>query len=124
MTNHAHTEHVSAAPADVYAALADVRNLPEYVPQITKATQASDGEVHVEARYGGHDQQGEAWFRADEDSRVIEWGTGDSYHGRMSVTPDGEGSTLTLELSTPHIEADHDIVGTLDAIKRLVESRM
>ena len=34
---HEHTHHVAADADKVYAALADVRNLPHYVPQMTKA---------------------------------------------------------------------------------------
>src|SRR5262245_17502037 len=56
---HEHTHHV-AAPADkVYAALADVSNLPRYVPQLTSATPHDGDHVTVQARYEGHTQQGE-----------------------------------------------------------------
>ena len=71
---HEHTQHIAAAPDQVFAVLADVKRLPEFVPQMTSA-QAGDGDgVTVDARYEGHTQHGEGWFRHDLDSRRIESG--------------------------------------------------
>jgi uncharacterized membrane protein len=122
---HEHTEHV-AAPADaVYAAIADLNNLPRFVPQMT-AVRPSDGDrVEVDARYAGHEQHGEASFRADDGERRIEWSAPSGYHGWMKVDPDGDGSRLTLFLETRHgSERDHDVAATLDAIRRLVEAEV
>jgi len=45
--------------------------------------------------------------------------------GWMQVAADGEGSRLTLFLTTRHgSERDHDVAGTLDAIRMLVESEV
>jgi uncharacterized protein YndB with AHSA1/START domain len=103
---HEHTQHVAAPPDRVFAALADVNNLPRYVPQLTAA------------------QRGEAWFRTDEDAHRIEWGSpGSDYHGWIQVSPDGDGSRLTLFLATVHGDApDSEVMGTLDAMRRLVEA--
>ena len=122
---HEHTEHV-AAPADaVYAAIADLGNLPRFVPQMTAARPAGGDRVEVDARYEGKDQHGEVTFTADEGERRIEWGAPSGYHGWMKVDPDGDGSRLTLFLDTPHSAAsDHDISATLDAIRMLVESEV
>ena len=79
---HEHTQHVAAPPDRVFAALADIENLPRYVPQVTAARRTEGDTVSVEARYEGHTQRGEAWFRAEEQARRIEWGSPDSdYHG-------------------------------------------
>jgi len=122
---HEHTEHVAAPPDLVYGALADVGNLPQYVPQVTAAEMGADGNVHVQARYDGHTQEGDAWFRADAGDRRIEWGTERGYHGWMQVAADGDGSRLTLFLATHHGDAsDQEVMGTLDAIRRLVESKL
>jgi carbon monoxide dehydrogenase subunit G len=122
---HEHTEHVAAAPDAVYAAIADVGNLPRFVPQLTGARDAGDGRVEVDARYEGHEQHGEASFQADDAARRIEWGAASGYRGWMQVDADGEESRLTLFLDTPHAGAsDHDIAATLDAIRMLVESQV
>lgn len=120
-----HAEHVAADPGRLYAALADVDNLPRYVPQVRAAHATGDGHVEVEARYDGHTQTGQAWFRADEAARAIEWGTdGGPYHGRLAVEPDGDGSRLTLSLTATHGDPDRDVAATLDAIRRLVEAEV
>ena len=121
---HEHTQHV-AAPADrVFAALADVTNLPRYVPQLTSASRGDGDTVNVEARYEGHTQHGEAYFRTDESERRIEWGApSGEYRGWLQVSPDNDGSRLTLFLATARGDApDNEVMGTLDAIRRLVEA--
>jgi carbon monoxide dehydrogenase subunit G len=119
---HEHTEHIAAAPDAVYAAISDVSNLPRFVPQMTGARSSADGQVEVDARYGGNEQHGAASFSADAAARRVDWGAPSGYRGWMQVDPDGEGSRLTLFLDTPHASAsDHDVAATLDAIRMLVE---
>ena len=122
---HEHTEHVAAAPDAVYAAIADVSNLPRFVPQMTAARPATGDQVEIDARYEGREQHGAASFHADDAERRIEWSAPSGYHGWMKVDPDGGGSRLTLFLETRHgSERDHDIAATLDAIRMLVESEV
>jgi Polyketide cyclase / dehydrase and lipid transport len=121
--DHVHSEHVAADPDHVFAALAAPSNLTRFVPQLTKVVPHDGDRVEVEARYEGRSQRGDAYFRADESARRIEWGTDGGYSGWMSVESDGDGSMLTLSLHTTHIEhTDHDIAATLDAIRRLIEA--
>lgn len=121
---HEHTEFVAAPPDRVFSALADIDNLPRYVPQLTGAERLDGDKLRVEARYEGHTQQGEAWFRTDETERRIEWGSpGSQYHGWLQVSPAADGSRLTLFLATARGDApDSEVMGTLDAIRRLVEA--
>ena len=122
---HEHTEHVAAPAEAVYAAISDLNNLPRFVPQMTAARRAAGDRVEVDARYDGHEQHGEADFRADDGERRIEWSAPSGYHGWMKVDPDGDGSRLTLFLETRHgTERDHDISATLDAIRMLVEAEV
>ena len=120
-----HTEHV-AAPADaVYAAIADLNNLPRFVPQLTGVRPAEGDRIEVDARYEGREQHGEATFHADDAERRIEWSAPSGYQGWMKVDPDGEGSRLTLFLETRHgAERDHDVAATLDAVRMLVEAEV
>jgi len=121
---HEHTQHVAAPPDRVFAALADVGNLPRYVPQVTAARQGDGEKVEIEARYEGHTQKGEGWFRVDQSARRVEWGAdAGGYHGSLQVSPDDDGARLTLYLVTTHGDApDAEVMGTLDAIRRLVEA--
>jgi len=121
---HEHTEYVAAAPDRVFAALADLDNLPRYVPQLTAAERIEGDRIRIQARYEGHTQEGEAWFRSDEEAHQIDWGSNDSgYRGWIRVSPEGDGSRLTLFLTTVHGDApDAEVMGTLDAIRRLMEA--
>ena len=123
---HEHTEFVAAPPDKVFSALADIDNLPRYVPQLTGAERIDGDKVRVRARYEGHTQEGEAWFRTDAADRRIEWGSpGTEYHGWIQVSPEGDGSRLTLYLATVRGDApDSEVMGTLDAIRRLVEAEI
>jgi hypothetical protein len=122
---HEHTEHVAAPPDAVYAAISDVGNLPRFVPQMTAARRSDGDRVEIDARYEGREQHGEASFQAHDAERKIEWSAPSGYHGWMQVAADGDGSRLTLFLNTQHgSERDHDVAGTLDAIRMLVESEV
>ena len=122
---HEHTEHIAARPEAVYAAISDVGNLARYVPQLTAARAAENDRVEVDARYHGREQHGEASFRTDDAHKRIEWRSASGYHGWMAVAPDGDGSRLTLFLSTVHgSESEHDVAATLDAIRMLVEAEI
>jgi hypothetical protein len=122
---HVHSEHVAADPDRVFAALRDPAALAGFVPQLTKVDQQGGDRVEVEARYAGRTQRGDAYFRADEDGRRVEWGTESGYRGWLAVEPDDDGSMLTLGLHTTHVEhSDHDVAATLDAIRRLVEAEV
>lgn len=121
---HEHTQYVAADAGKVFAALADPANLPRYVPQLTGVQRGDGDTITIEARYEGHTQQGEGYFRVDEAQKRIEWGSNESgYRGWMQVAPEAEGARLTLFLVTAHGDApDGEVMGTLDAIRRLVEA--
>lgn len=121
---HRHTDFVAASPDRVFAALSQVENLPRYVPQLTGAEAVDGDRIRIQARYDGHSQEGEAWFRADPDAHRIEWGSpGSEYHGSIEVAAEGEGTMLSLCLSTVNAAIpESDVMGTLDAIRRLVEA--
>lgn len=122
--DHQHSEHVAAAPDAVFGILSDPAHLPDFVPQLTRAERTDADHVHVAARYDGKEHEGDAAFSADADARRITWGTPGGYEGWLQVDPDGDGSKLTLHLHTVHApDTDRDVAGTLDAIRRLVESK-
>ena len=78
---HEHTEHVAASADAVYAAIADLSNLPRFVPRLTAVRPAEGDQIEVDARYEGHEQHGEATFRTHDDERRIEWSAPSGYHG-------------------------------------------
>lgn len=122
-------------PGDrLFAYLADVESLPDYLPQMTEAHVKSDGKVEVEAVIDPEGQPertvaGEAWIDVVEDGKKLRWGAPGPHDYRGELDIDGTGgdsSTLTVRLHTDHAEGDQIDKGlerTLAAIKETVESK-
>ena len=96
---------VAAAPDAVFRFVSDVQNLPKYLPTVHKAHARQGERVEVDGQANGHAYQSEGWFKVDEASRTMTWGSDGSndYSGRMVVS--GGGSTATVEctlLFTPN----------------------
>jgi carbon monoxide dehydrogenase subunit G len=123
---YAHEVHVAAAPDRVYRLLADTDSLVRSVPQLVGVTRAEGDRVEVEARYEGKTERGEATLQTDDEARRVTWGVEESgYHGSLAVEPDGEGSRLLLELTTPQAhDIDAEVAGTLDSVRRLLEAQL
>jgi hypothetical protein len=104
MGNYRFYEAADLAADRVFAYLADVRNLPRYLPRMTTAAPIGDDRVHVEADVGGRTESGEAWMRIDRERWRVEWGavgTAD-YSGKLVISDDGpERCTIELDLHTP-----------------------
>ena len=119
MGNYRFYESADLAAGKVFEYLADVTNLPRYLPQMTSAVPAGGDKVRVEAQVGGRTESGEAWMRIDGERWRIEWGAeGDSgYAGKLVVTDDGpDRCTIELDLHT----AGPDDPGIDDAVRRAV----
>ena len=118
---------VQAPATQLFEFLSDVRNLPRYFSRMTSAEPAEGDAVHVEAVIpGGRHEEGEAWFRVDEDARRIRWGSEGpkDYHGELRVDGDDTVSTVTISLHTDASggDSDADLSESLDNIRQLVET--
>ena len=79
---HEHTQHVAAPPDQVFAALADIENLPRYVPQVTSARRTGRARCPWRPATRATPSTARRWFRTDEAAHRIEWGSPESeYHG-------------------------------------------
>jgi len=118
---HEQSTTISVAPDRLYRAIADPANLTRFVPAITSVHRRDQEQVDVEARYEDHSEHGEAWFRADDDARRVSWGAeGSPYEGWMVVDADGEGSRVTLHLTTPHeLDVDEYVQQTFESLRGL-----
>lgn len=120
-----------SAPADtLFAYLSDVDNLPGYFARMKEArATAGSEEVHVVAQMpDGQEVEGEAWFRVDDASHHVSWGSEgeNDYSGYLDVTPDGEGSSVEVHIHSPHgggQDLQDGIDETLAAIKEKVEAQ-
>jgi uncharacterized membrane protein len=132
MPTYERSVHVEAEPGRLFAFLSDVGNLPRYFDQMTSAERLEGERVHTTAviEPEGEPEQrveGEAWFRVAEGEQRIEWGSEGphDYRGELDVTPAGDGSEVSVRISTENDEAEaieEGLEGTLANVKRLGES--
>jgi Polyketide cyclase / dehydrase and lipid transport len=120
MPEYEETQTVNAAPDVVFDYVSDVDHLPEYIPHMVLAHATGD-RLRVAADVQGRHEEGDAWFRADHDHRRIEWGADDSgrYQGWLQVSGSGQGSLVTIHLST---ERDEDAQQIRDALSEALHN--
>ncbi|MYT26575.1 SRPBCC family protein [Streptomyces sp. SID7760] len=125
---------VAVPAATLFSYLADVRNLPAYMPRLTSAKPHDGDRVTVTAHIEppGEPEQdvtSEAWIRVLEEGKSLEWGAPGphDYRGKLHVSPgdDAHHARLSVELHTEQVEGaqvDHGLVEALQGIKSAVEA--
>ena len=85
---------------EVFNFVADVQNMPKYLPT-TRNAQAQDGDhVRVQGEAKGHRYDSDGYLRSDPSARRLEWGADEGYYaGWMQVREDGNGSAVTVHIS-------------------------
>ncbi|MFF9203890.1 SRPBCC family protein [Streptomyces sp. NPDC014986] len=133
MGDYSDTITVAVPPERLFSYLADVQNLPAYLPRLTSVRPHDGDKVTVTAHIDPadapeQDVTSEAWIRVVEEGKSLEWGAPGphDYHGRLHVAGgDGDGtSRLTVELHTESAEGeqiDHGLDEALTGIKNAVE---
>ena len=131
MPTYERSVQVEAAPGPLFAFLSDVGNLPRYFEQMTSAERLDGERVRTTAviQPEGEEEQrveGEAWFRVVEGEQRLEWGSEgpNGYQGELDVTPAGDGSEVSVRISTDRDEAEaieEGLEGTLANVQRLGE---
>ena len=125
MGSYRYTESADLSPQRVFDYLADVRNLPRYLPSMTTAEPEGGDRVHVEATVDGRTEAGEAWMRVDREQRRIEWGSEgpNDYHGKLEISDQGpERCTIELELHTVRAEGPEIEQGVRHAVDGLIKA--
>jgi hypothetical protein len=124
---------VHVRPERLFAYLADIRNLPHYLPRLREVTPLEGDEVAVSARIAPdtgpeQDVHGRAWIRVVTDGKRLEWGAEGphDYHGSLDVDPgdSADSARLTVTLHTERAEGDqiqHGLADTLAGIRTSVE---
>lgn len=91
---------IDAEPENVFAFVADVRNLPKYLPTTKSAKSTGEDRVEVNGSAAGHDYSAEGFLRADESAMRMEWGADEDYYsGWLQVRPADDGSEVTVHIS-------------------------
>jgi hypothetical protein len=122
MPEYEQTASINAEPDELFDYLADVTNMPEYLPILSEASLAGE-EVVVETDIHGDRHRAEGWLHVDALERRMEWGAQDGpYHGWLQVDPaDLAGSLVTIHVSQDHeSDADEDLAEALENIRRQV----
>ena len=89
-----------SAPADaVFTFVSDIENLPKYLPTVHHAHPQANERVEVEGEANGHPYNSDGFFKVDQASRTMSWGSDgeNDYSGKMTVT--GDGSKAQVECS-------------------------
>jgi uncharacterized protein YndB with AHSA1/START domain len=141
---------IAAGPDEVFAYVSDISRLPEYLPPIEEASARPLAEgtetdpavrdaqgVHLVGEMKGQRFENDGWFDVDPDARSLTWGaqTERTYGGTLTVTPDGDGSRVSVQLRFGERSQDEQIQAqsgdrdplreafdaTLESIKNQVE---
>jgi ribosome-associated toxin RatA of RatAB toxin-antitoxin module len=123
---HEQTTRLPVPPDRLYRTIADIGNLTRFVPPLRSVRRTDADHVEVDAQYEGHEQHGQAWFRTDDAAQRVEWGSeGQPYRGWMQVEADGDGSRLTLHLTTERLTSEHlgevkgYVASTIESLRKL-----
>ncbi len=122
MSDFSREIEIPASPARTFAFVADVANMPRYVPTTRSAEMTSPGHVHVEGKAHGATYADEGHIYVDAERRLMRWGSGESaYRGELAVSDgDDGGARVTIKL---HFSESHGAVpDRADAEKSLDES--
>lgn len=89
-----------ASPDQVFDFVADVRNLPRYLPTTKDAQAQGEERVRVQGEAQGHRYDSDGYLRRNADANRLEWGADEGYYsGWLQARPDGDGSEVTVHIS-------------------------
>lgn len=99
------------APADaVFRYVADVKNLSQYLPTVHHAEPQQGERVTVEGTANDHEYSSDGWFKVDQASRTVTWGSDgeNDYGGKMTVSGEGGASrvAVTINYTPSHDQAE------------------
>ncbi|MFF2141020.1 SRPBCC family protein [Streptomyces sp. NPDC058193] len=127
MGNYEKSITVAVPPTRLFTYLADVQNLPAYMPRLTSARPHGGEQVtvtaHIDPPDGSEqDVTSEAWIRVFEEGKSLTWGAPGphDYHGALHVAPGADSnaeSQLTVELHTESAEGEHIEEGLQEALR-------
>ncbi|MGI3780231.1 MAG: SRPBCC family protein [Janthinobacterium lividum] len=147
MAEYEQTQQVHAPAEEVFAWLADIAHLPDYLPPVQAATLEGPSEgdnpgqkLRTTLQRPGDEQHSfdaEGYVSVDESARRMEWGaeSGRDYSGYLTVADSNGGSEVTVHLSLGERSAEADlptqqegqnpvqegISATLESIRRQIE---
>lgn len=99
--DHEETMTIPASADTIFDFVADVRNLPKYLPTTKSAQAQGKDRVQVQGEAQGHQYNADGYLRADRARNRLEWGADERYYsGFLQITPNGNNeSEVTVHLS-------------------------
>lgn len=103
MAEYEQSRTADASAQAVFDFVADIRNLPRYLPTTHHAEPQGPDRVRVTGEARGHPYDGDGYLRADRQAMRLEWGADEGdYAGWLQVTDrNGGGSEVRVHLSFP-----------------------
>ena len=95
MHEYHQSKKVQASADDVFDFVADIKNLPKYLPTVQKASPQQGERIQVEGEAGGHHYKSDGYFRVDKENRRLEWGSDgeNNYSGSLEVKEAGDAAS-------------------------------
>ncbi len=101
MAEYEHQMTINAPPDAIFNFVADVSNLPKYLPTTKSAQPQGQGRVRVQGQAGENQYDSDGYLRADRDAYRLEWGADEQYYsGFMQIQSTGDSSSdVTVHIS-------------------------
>jgi uncharacterized membrane protein len=101
MGEYEQTMTMQAPPERVIEFVADIRNMPSYLPTTKSAQAQGEDRVRVQGEAQGHKYDSDGFLRRDAQAKRLEWGADEGYYsGWLQVSDDGSGgSAVTVHIS-------------------------
>lgn len=122
------SKYVNATSDAVYDFVAEISNMPKYMPTTKKAESAGEDRVRVQGGGEGFQYDSDGYLRRNSESNRLEWGADEGhYNGWMDVSEQGEGANVTIHLTfknqegIPSEHVNEGLETALSSIKNYVE---
>lgn len=135
MNDYEQTLSIHASPEAIFEFVADVANLPRYLPTTHSAAPQGPGRVVVDGEAKGHAYHADGFMRADRDALRLEWGSDEGhYSGWMQLVDDSGHTSVTVHLTMREkpgsgaqrpsdADIDEGITAGLESIRNHVEAQ-
>lgn len=89
---------VNAPADDTFDFLADVSNVPHYLPTVKSAQPQQGDRIRTQGQVGEHSYDSDGHFRVIRETRHLKWGSDgeNDYGGWMEVQPEGESRSTVI----------------------------
>ena len=136
MAEFEHSLTVRATADQVFDFVADVQNMPKYLPTTKSAQSQGSDRVRVQGEARGHTYDADGYVRRVPDRQRLEWGADEGYYsGWLEANDRGQGQTevkvhISLRGTPPGADPDQapppekiqeGLVASLESIQRELE---